>query len=447
MINLNLENNEGILLQTTNVERYNENNEFDVYELYLTNKHLIVVYEKSSGFFSKSETAIDKISLETINVVDGIPQVNQVTDSDYGKVLQIIYTNGKRELFKLYGSPKREYPKWKNAISEAVLKITGNIEINDNIQPLNVANTSESKLNEASRYSEWKSTIYKSTIYNTSAKIVNNIKERINEMQGDENKNVGSKQRIFCRYCGIQLAEDAKFCSNCGKSTQEVTISNSENTKNSQPKQENFIHEDYTERKTVYDGKIHKCPNCGEVLKSFVTTCPACGYEIRDANTPMSLHEFTTKLQEIEDSRPPKKIGLKDIYVDTTMINETDKRSISLIRNFTIPNTKEDLIEFLILASSNINIKSYQDYDRITESQKAVSDAWMAKFEQAYEKAKIIFGNTPEFKGIQDIYDKKINEINKTKKLNKWIWIGMSAFIVIPLIFLFIWLFYNLFNI
>ncbi len=441
MINLNLENNEGILLQTTNVVRYNENNEFDVYELYLTNKHLIVVYENSSGFFSKSETAIDKISLETINVVDGIPQVNQVTDSDYGKVLQIIYTNGKRELFKLYESPKKEYPKWKNAISEAVLKITGNIEINDNIQPLNVANTSESKLNDASRYSEWKS-----TIYNTSAKIVNNIKEGINEMQGDENKNVGIKQRIFCRYCGIQLAEDTKFCSNCGKSIQEVTIFNSENTKNSQPKQENFIHEDYTERKTVYDGKIHKCPNCGEVLKSFVTTCPACGYEIRDANTPMSLHEFATKLQEIEDSRPPKKIGLKDIYVDITMINETDKRSISLIRNFTIPNTKEDLIEFLILASSNINIKSYQDYDRITESQKAVSDAWMAKFEQAYEKARISFGNTPEFKEVQNIYDKKLNELTKAKNSNKWIWLVISVFFAIPICFLIFYAFYSAFN-
>lgn len=441
MINLNLENNEGILLQTTNVVRYNENNEFDVYELYLTNKHLIVVYENSSGFFSKSETAIDKISLETINVVDGIPQVNQVTDSDYGKVLQIIYTNGKRELFKLYESPKKEYPKWKNAISEVVLKITGNIEINDNIQPLNVANTSESKLNDASRYSEWKS-----TIYNTSAKIVNNIKEGINEMQGDENKNVGIKQRIFCRYCGIQLAEDTKFCSNCGKSIQEVTIFNSENTKNSQPKQENFIHEDYTERKTVYDGKIHKCPNCGEVLKSFVTTCPACGYEIRDANTPMSLHEFTTKLQEIEDSRPPKKIGLKDIYVDITMINETDKRSISLIRNFTIPNTKEDLIEFLILASSNINIKSYQDYDRITESQKAVSDAWMAKFEQAYEKARISFGNTPEFKEVQNIYDKKLNELTKAKNSNKWIWLVISVFFAIPICFLIFYAFYSAFN-
>ena len=51
MNDLKLENNEGILLQTTNVERYNENNEIEVYELYLTNKNLIVVYENSTGFF------------------------------------------------------------------------------------------------------------------------------------------------------------------------------------------------------------------------------------------------------------------------------------------------------------------------------------------------------------------------------------------------------------
>lgn len=432
MNDLKLENNEGILLQTTNVERYNENNEIEVYELYLTNKNLIVVYENSTGFFSNSETAIDKIPLKKINVIDGVPQVNQVTDSDYGKVIQIIYTNGKRELFSFYESPKKEYPKWKTAISDAVLRITGNVQINDNIQTSNLDDTNERKLKKLSEYTK-----LKSTINNTSTKIVNNIKERINEMKSNENKNLENEQKVFCRYCGAQLEENAKFCSNCGKSTGQVpSASNSENT---HQKNENYIHEDYTERKTVYDGKIHKCPNCGEVLKSFVTNCPVCGYEIRDANTTMSLREFTTKLQEIEDSRPTKKIGLGDLLVNNAIIDETDKRSISLIRNFTIPNTKEDLIEFLVLASSNINIKSYQNYDTITESQKAVSDAWKAKFEQAYEKAKIIFGDAPEFKRIQDIYDKKNKEINKAKKSNKWIWIGIGS--IFLFIFLLIWLF------
>ena len=55
----------------------------------------------------------------------------------------------------------------------------------------------------------------------------------------------------FCINCGQELAEGAKFCANCGKA---VT---GENTT--------------SQRKTVYEGNLHKCPNCGEVLNSFVT--------------------------------------------------------------------------------------------------------------------------------------------------------------------------------
>ena len=37
MVDLKLEQNEGILLQTTDVGRYDGNNELEIYELYLTN--------------------------------------------------------------------------------------------------------------------------------------------------------------------------------------------------------------------------------------------------------------------------------------------------------------------------------------------------------------------------------------------------------------------------
>lgn len=124
MTDLKLENNEGILLQTTDVGRYDGNDELEVYELYLTNKHLISVYEKSNGIFSKSETIVDKIPLTSICVANGVVQVEQVDDDDYGKALQLIYTNGKRELFELNVSPKKQYPVWKTAITDAVLRAT-----------------------------------------------------------------------------------------------------------------------------------------------------------------------------------------------------------------------------------------------------------------------------------------------------------------------------------
>ena len=66
----------------------------------------------------------------------------------------------------------------------------------------------------------------------------------------------------FCMNCGQELPDGAKFCSSCGSAIGTVT-------------------EETNERKVTYDGKLHKCPNCGEILNSFVANCPACGYELR----------------------------------------------------------------------------------------------------------------------------------------------------------------------
>lgn len=108
----------------------------------------------------------------------------------------------------------------------------------------------------------------------------------------------------------------------------------------------------------------------------------------------------------------------------------------SLIRSFAVPNTKEDLFEFLILATSNINMQRYNDFNPISKSEQAVSDAWEAKFEQAYEKAKLCFGNTPEFKKIQTIYEKKNCELKRSKKKRLYFWIGFPALIICLYIFL-----------
>lgn len=207
----------------------------------------------------------------------------------------------------------------------------------------------------------------------------------------------------FCGNCGKELATGAKFCFECGAPV------NEENST--------------VQRKTVYDGELHKCPNCGEVLESFVVNCPTCGHEFRGAKSSTSVREFAAKLEEIERSRPTKKFSSQEV-------STTDLQKSSLIRSFVIPNTKEDLLEFLVLASSNINMQRYNT-DSISESEKAVSDAWEAKFEQAYEKAKLSFGNTPEFKEIQAIYDKKSGEVKKNKRKQAYFWIGVAGLMVL----------------
>ena len=92
----------------------------------------------------------------------------------------------------------------------------------------------------------------------------------------------------------------------------------------------------------------------------------------------------------------------------------TDKDNIiSHICTFPIPNTKEDLFEFIILAGANIRDDRYDD--DLPKYKQEISDAWKSKFEQAYTKAKISFKNSPEFKEIESIYSSKITQQRKAK--------------------------------
>ena len=172
----------------------------------------------------------------------------------------------------------------------------------------------------------------------------------------------------FCVHCGNELADGARFCANCGTSVV------------AEPKQD----KNENQQKTVYDGRIHKCPNCGEQLDSFVAICPVCGYELRGTQITSCVHELSQKLEKTDSL----------------------EKKIELISNFYIPNTKEDIYEFFILAYSNITAGAYG------------IDAWTVKLEQAYLKAKLAFNDGEDFKYIQELYD-KINKATTKRKLFK----------------------------
>lgn len=204
----------------------------------------------------------------------------------------------------------------------------------------------------------------------------------------------------YCVNCGQQMSEEAKFCSSCGA----PIVGNSSNT----------------HRKKVFEGELHKCPNCGGMVEAFTTNCPSCGLEFRGSKASNSVHDLATKLEEIENNRQPKKSRtLKDEFFGTYgKFTLEDEKKIALIRNFVIPNTKEDILEFMILASSNIDMKLYGTEPSADETgaQRAISDAWIAKFEQAYQKAQFTFSDTAIFSKIEKIYLEKIKELNKQKR-------------------------------
>lgn len=162
----------------------------------------------------------------------------------------------------------------------------------------------------------------------------------------------------FCPNCGHEIDRNAKFCYECGE---KIGSANS-----------------YDERKTTYEGEIHKCPSCGEVLESFVANCPACGFEIRGSEVTSTVKEFARKLE------------------NTT----SDQQRMLIIKNFPIPNTKEDIFEFMLLAYSNFDPTYYVTH----LYEEDISDAWLSKIEQCYQKAKFSFGNHPDFNKVEAIY-------------------------------------------
>ncbi|WP_405358271.1 zinc-ribbon domain-containing protein [Ruminococcus sp.] len=220
----------------------------------------------------------------------------------------------------------------------------------------------------------------------------------------------------FCSNCGNKLTDGAKFCYKCGSPCQTV--------------QENS-----SERKTVFQGVIYKCPNCGEQLKSFDLNCPACGFEIRGISATNSVKEFAKKLEDIESHREYEK---PKRFMTTSLlerISKTDEQKISLIRSFSVPNTIEDMLEFMILASTNIDYSLYSKTDSSHDKSRiAVANAWLSKAEQVYIKAQSSYGANENFGRIQEIYFNCKEEIKKRKKSKTIKWALLIG--CIPLLFI-----------
>ena len=193
----------------------------------------------------------------------------------------------------------------------------------------------------------------------------------------------------FCKNCGRKLTDDAKFCDECGKRIGESII------------------ECGLQRKEIFDGEIRKCPNCSAILKSFTTVC-VCGYELRGIKVNDSVREFSRRLEKASN----------------------EQQRINLIRGFAIPNTKEDIVEFMTLAVANFDV----DYYAAHLNEEDISDAWLAKIEQCYRKAKLSFG-VNDIQNIEELYfsiKEKTNQVllGKKKKMTFFLLVLVLGFLM-----------------
>lgn len=212
---------------------------------------------------------------------------------------------------------------------------------------------------------------------------------------------VNNQEFKFCQNCGFKNNYEARFCQGCGKEFDKETIRTNANVS----VQNNISQKENIERKIVYEGQLHKCPNCGELLDAFVSHCPACNYEIRDAKTSNFVTALAHELEKIES----EKLSSFDAMLQQKR-DEFEKqkrqRKVHLITTFSVPNTREDILEFMILAASHINQKE----------KKYLFDAWATKFQQCYDKALIAFDDKTDLDEIRALYDRTNPEINRIRR-------------------------------
>lgn len=241
----------------------------------------------------------------------------------------------------------------------------------------------------------------------------------------------------FCKRCGKELENDADFCTECG--TQVTKKSN--------------------ERKIVYEGEIHKCPNCGDVVKSYDIVCPSCGFELNGKEVSKTLQKFIEKVNEYEQNifNSPKtnnggwsswsggkKFGfiilnlvfafiplfiyflLPSIKIKSKPnLSKEEQQLESLIENFPFPNDKESIIDALIFAKEKMN---YISKEELNKKNAYWFRLWSSKAEQLKHKADLLF---PNDKIVNESYDKILNkneEVNKKLKIK--VLIGLVLLII-----------------
>ena len=214
----------------------------------------------------------------------------------------------------------------------------------------------------------------------------------------------------FCTNCGKQFADDAKFCPECGKTVMSIQTQG--------------------QRKQEYAGEIQKCPNCGSAISAFEAFCPTCGYELRNVKASNAVQMLSDTIAKIEATRPlqaPRAAESKSLSkrkskdenpweMVAELITPTDRSIANVIQNFAIPNNREDILEFMILASNSIDpLKLYPSvfYDT---PESLIARAWYSKFEQSFQKARLAFGDGADFNIAKEIYEKKQAELQERKK-------------------------------
>lgn len=171
-------------------------------------------------------------------------------------------------------------------------------------------------------------------------------------------------------------------------------------------------------------GNIIKCPQCKADIPSFSTKCEYCGHEFRNLERSKTVRDLLDELMSVDKGKTFfRSGGLFDMASqedNDRMAKEATERKVQIINLFPVPNSKEDILEFLSVGIPNAKqvkkgISSYFSSERWTHASNSnvisqqINKAWKSKCEQIIMKAKFSMKNDPKTLAEITYYAEQLN--------------------------------------
>lgn len=163
-------------------------------------------------------------------------------------------------------------------------------------------------------------------------------------------------------------------------------------------------------------GDVKKCPACGSMVQSFQIKCIDCSHEFSNVESNASINKLFKMLNAAENERKDEgmSIGkaLGGMFAEAFGGGDKiDSKKKTIISNFPIPTTKNDILEFLSLAIPNAkkagNFFTSGSFNSPANHRNKLHNdfvtVWKAKCEQIIMKAR--FSMKEDKKTLEQIED------------------------------------------